>query len=295
MTTNFTLYHTNAVDSGFFSGGAWQPGLPLANLYVPTTTRRARSVDTQLVSTQFKLSMAEPLTLRGIQLIATNLSSAALYRLSWYADPAFTLLNDTSGWIAVGSSIDWTNTLEWFDWLDPNFWLGAQPFFDPDNLGRDIKYTFFEPTSVQYLKIEFDDTTNAEGFVEVGYLFVGKSFIPSINVAPDPTFVRMSLTSAQETLGGSAYFNRRASRRRLTVAWSLLPKEEVLGDLDEIIEIHDIDRPVFVDLDPDNILASGRKTAFLARMQQLPEARLLEVYLENDTGAAIGFDFIQVL
>jgi len=294
MSTSFTLYHSNAVDSGSFSGGAWQPNLPLANLYVPTTTRRARSVDTQLVSTQFKLTMAEPLTSRGIQIVGTNLSSAAQYRLSWYADQAFTLLNGTTGFIAVGSSIDWTNTLEWFDWLSINFWLGAEPFFDPDNLGRDIKYTFPIPTSLQFLKIEFDDTTNADGYVEVGYLFVGKSFIPSINVAPDPTFSRISLTSMQQTIGGSQYFNRRASRRHMTVSWPILPREEVLGDIDQIIEIHDIDRPVFVDLDPDN-QDSGLKTSFLARLQQLPEAKLLEAYLESDTGAAIGFEFIQVL
>jgi hypothetical protein len=144
------------------------------------------------------------------------------------------------------------------------------------------------------LKIEFDDTTNSDGFVEVGYLYVGTPFIASINVAADPTFARLSLSSMQETVGGSQYFSRRASRKRMTVTWPLLPKEEVLGTIDEIIEIHDIDRPVFVDLDPEN-LDSGRKTAFLARIQQLPEAKLLDAYLESDTGAAIGFEFIQVL
>jgi hypothetical protein len=30
-------------------------------------------------------------------------------------------------------------------------------------------------------------------------------------------------------------------------------------------------------------------------MAQLPESRLLEAYIENDTGATIGFEFQQVL
>jgi hypothetical protein len=238
--------------------------------------------------------MAEPLIARGLQIISTNLSSAAQYRISWYSDINFTVLLGTTNWIAVGNSIDWTNVLEWFDWLDVNFWLGAEPFFDPDGQGRDIRHNFTTATSVQYMKIEFDDTTNAEGYIEVGYVFIGTPFIPSINVAVDPTFARLSLTSVQETVGGSQYFNRRASRKRLAVTWPLLPKEEVLGDIDQIIEIHDIDRPVYVDLDPEST-TSGRKTAFLARIQQMPEIRLIQAYLDSDTGAAIGFDFIQVL
>jgi hypothetical protein len=293
--SNFTIYHTNKIDSAQLGGGSWQATLPLANLYVPAMTRRARSVDTQLASTQFTVAMAEPLTALGIQIIATNLSSAAQYKLSWYSDSAFTSLIDTTGFIAVGSSIDWTNVLQWFDWLDANFWLGAQPFLDPDNQGRDIRHHFTIPTSVQYLKVEFDDTTNAEGFVELGYIFIGQPFVSSVNVAPDASFARMSLTSMQETVGGSQYFNRRASRRRLAVTWPLLPKEEIFGEIDEIIEIHDIDRPVFVDLDPDSTSDSGRKTAFLARIERMPEAKLLQAFIDSDTGAAIGFEFIQVL
>jgi hypothetical protein len=292
---NFTIYHTNRIDSSQISGGEWQPNLPLSNLYVPVMTRRARSTNAQLASTQFRVAMAEPLTALGIQIIATNLSSAAQYKLSWYSDLAFTTLNGTTGFIPVGTSIDWTNVLEWFDWLNVNFWLGAQPFFDPDNQGRDIRHHFSSPTSIQYLKVEFDDTTNAEGFIEVGYVFIGQPFVPSINIATDPSFSRLSLTSKQETAGGSQYFVRRASRRQLAVTWPLLPREEVFGELDEIIEIHDIDRPVFVDVDPDSISDSARKMAFLARMEQMPETRLLQAYLDSDTGAAIGFEFTQVL
>ena len=148
-------------------------------------TRRARSTNAQLTSTQFRVAMAEPLTALGIQVIATNLSRLANIRLTWYGDLAFTTSNGTTGFIPVGTSIDWTNVLEWFDWLNPDFWLGAQPFVDPDNQGRDIRHRFDAPTSIQYLKVEFDDTTNAEGFIEVGYVFIGQPFVPSINVATD--------------------------------------------------------------------------------------------------------------
>lgn len=290
----FTLYHTNTVETAALSGGSWQPNLPLMNMLNPITTKRARSTNAQLASTQFRVALADSITAHGIQIIATNLSSAALYRISWYTDQTYTAEIDDTGWISIGISINWANQAEWFDWLSPDFWLGATGFLDPDNQGVDIRHTFSQPTSVKYLKIEFDDVTNAKAYVEVGHLYIGHAFVPSINVSPDPIFQRISLTSSADAIGGAQYFNRRGSRKRLVITWPLLPQEEVLDDIDEIVRIHDIDKPVYVDLDPDN-LQSGRNTAFLARIHTLPESKLVLAFLEEGTAATVGFEFIQVL
>lgn len=290
----FTLYHSNTVETAALSGGSWQANLPLTNMLNPITTKRARSTNAQVSSTQFKVDLADSITARGIQIVATNLSSAALYRISWYTDQTYTAESDSTGWISIGVSINWVNQGEWFDWLNPNFWLGATAFVDPDNQGIDIRHTFAQPTNLRYVKIEFDDTTNQKGFVEVGYLYIGQAYVPSINVSPDPTFQRLSLTSVADAIGGGKYFNRRGSRKRLVIAWALLPQEEVLDEIDEIIRIHDVDKPVYVDLDPDN-LQSGRNTAFLARISQLPESKLVLAFLDEGTAATIGFEFIQVL
>ena len=292
----FALYHSNKVDTGTFSGGSWQPNLPLSNLYSPSTTRRARSTNAAATSTQFRLSMSQNVNAQGIQIISTNLSAAATYRITWYTNSGFVSQAGTTGFIAVGSSVDWGDSGDWLDWLDTNFWLGTgQPFIDPDNQGVDIRHNFPSPEAMRYIQIEFIDPTNADGFVEVGYLFIGDLFIPTFNVSPDPVFSRVSLTAMQQAVGGSQYFNRRGSRKRLVVSWQMLPKEDVLGELDEIVRIHDIDRPVYVDLEPDNILKSGFAAAFLARIAQLPESRLIDAYLEGDTGSTIGFEFTQVL
>jgi hypothetical protein len=292
--SKFTLYHTNAIDTAVLGGGSWQPNLPLSNLLSPRTTQRARSTSAALSSTQFTVKLAEPVIVQGIQIISTNLSGAGQYKISWYSDAGLTLLTGTTNFIPVGSSINWSNTANWYDWLDTEFWLGAVPVIDPDNQGLDIRHNFSGPVSVQYLKFEIDDTTNTDGFVELGYVFIGHPYVPSINVDTNPSFSRISLTSMVEAIGGGQYFNRRGSRKRLTIAWSVMPKEEVLVDIDQIVRIQDIDKPVYVDLDPENI-GSGRTTAFLARINQLPESRLLNVFVSDDTAATIGFDFIQVL
>lgn len=290
----FTIYHSNALEHAVLGGGSWQANLPLSNLFSPTTTKRARSTNTQLASTQFTVKLAEATRLTGIQVIATNLSAAALYKISWYSDATFSTLEGSTGFIPVGSSIDWTNTAQWLDWSSPNFWLGAQAIDDPDNQGLDIRHAFANPIFMQFIKFEFDDTTNADMFVELGHVYLGDSFVPTYNVGPAPVFQRVTLTSMQEAIGGAQFFNRRGSRKRLTVSWDVLPREEVLGELDEIIRIHDIDRPVYVDLDPAS-LTWGRKASFLARIQVLPEMKFVDAYLESDTAAAVAFEFIQVL
>lgn len=277
------------------AGGSWLASLPLENLREQRPTLRARSTDTQLASTQWTVSLSEPLTCKGIQLVSTNFSSAALYKITWYDDATFTTIAGTTGFIPVGESIDWTDTGQWLDWLDPNFWLGSQPFVDPDLQGRDVRHRFPSPVSIQYIKIEIDDQSNADGFVQIGYQYTGQAYVPSINISYDSSFARVSLTTVQSAVGGTEYFSRRGSRKKWSITFGQLPESEVIGDLDDIVQTHDVDRPIYVDADPDDETTTGAKKAFLARMTTLPEYRLLAVFFEDGTGASTGFEFTQVL
>lgn len=287
------IFNRNTIDTANLSGGSWLPTLPLELLREQRPSLKARSSNAQLASTQLRLQLTEPLSSHGIQLISTNLSSAARYRITWYSDQTFTLQAGTTDWVQVGETIDWNNTVEWLDWLDENFWLGSSVFIDPDNQGRDVGHYFHPDETIQYIDIEIDDTTNPDGYVEIGYLFVGRAFEPSLNILFDPSFTRLSHTSGQEAIGGAAYFNRRGSQKRLAVALQI-PSEEAFGDLDNIMLIHDINKPVYVNLDHDR--GYSQKTAFLARMEKMPETRLMQVFFESgDIGAAIGLEFIQVL
>lgn len=291
---NIRIYNRNAISTATLSGGSWLAGLPLENLREQRPKLKARSTNTVTTSTQFRVELTAPLTVLGIQLVSTNLSSAAQYKITWYTDATFTTAVDTTDWQSVGVTIDWSMTDDWLDWLDPDFWLGATPFVDPDNQGRDIRYTFAVETSVQYLKVEIDDGSNPDGFVEIGYGYFGRAFVPSTNIDFGASFGRDSLTSIQETVGGSKFFNRRGSRKRLTIAWSALPSAEVLGEIDDISQIHDIDLPVYVDLDPDN-LTTGVKTAFLATITKIPDYQLVAVFFGDDNGVSTGFEFQQVI
>lgn len=290
----FTIYRNNRVSAAALSGGSWDSTASLEYMRDPRPTRRARSVNAQLSSTQFKLSFIKPLSTNGVQIIATNLSSAAKYRITWFSDPTFLAQSGTTGWINVGSVIDWNNTAEWLDWLDPDWWLGAAAFIDPDNYGKDIRHVFGSNTVLQYVLVEFDDASNSSGFVEVGHAYFGEPYVASLNISYEPSFSRRSLTSVQESISGSAYFSRRGSQRQISVAWGRLPSSEVLGTIDDIALIHDMNVPVYVDLDPDNS-TTGQKTAFLARIAQMPDIRLVQAFIDGEMCASVGFDFKQVM
>lgn len=277
------------------SGGGWDSVANLEYMRDPRPTRRARSSDLQLTNTKFNMAFAEPVSAYGAQIIATNLTAGAKYRITWYSDAAFTVQSGTSGWINVGSVIDWTDTGEWLDWLDPDFWLGSAPFIDPDNYGKDIRHIFDEVTPLQYVIIEFDDTNNPDGFVEIGHAYFGEAYIPTLNIGYEPSFARRSRTSVQEAVSGAAYFSRRGSQREWSIAWPTLPKSEVIGTLDTILLTHDINRPVFIDFDSDDASSNGAKLAFLARISQMPEIRLVQAFFDNEGGASVGFTFTQVL
>lgn len=293
---NFRIYHSNRVSTATLSGGDWDSVASLEYMRDPRPTRRARSTDLQLSSTQFRMSFINPLpTAYGAQIIATNLTAGAKYRITWYSDAAFTVQSGTSGWIDVGSVIDWTDSGEWLDWLNPDFWLGYAPFVDPDDYGKDIRHIFDEVIPLQYVIVEFDDTNNPNGFIEIGHAYFGVAFIPTINIGFEPSFVRRSRTSIQEAVSGAAYFSRRGSQRELSIAWPALPKSESFGALDTISLIHDVNTPVFVDFDSDDMSVNGEKLAFLARISQMPEIRLVQMFFDNDGGASVGFTFTQVL
>jgi hypothetical protein len=292
----FTLFHDNAIDTAALAGGSWDATLSLEQLRNSRPKLKAQSTDAQTTSTQFTMALSAPRTLSGIQLISTNITESGAYKISWYSDSGFTTLIDTTGFVNVGESIDWGDTNNWLEWEDPDFWLGAVPFIDPDNAGLDIRVRFANPITAQYIKVEIDDTTSMHGFVAIGHVYVGTAFVPEWNFAPEAnSFGRTSRTSMRESVHGTRYYSRRASQKRAVIAWPILPSEDVLDEIDQIVLIHDINKPVYVDRDPENAGTSGAMTAFLATLEQLPDYALANNFIDDDISASVGFEFTQVL
>lgn len=267
------LLYDNAADEGTLSGGSWP--LTLANMQDPRPTRRARSADLTPDATQFQIVLNTVRTFRALAFGPTNFTSSARYRIYSTDEATGEIRNDT-GWTDIGVQAVPSLTLAW---EDPNFWTGVQPIDDPDKAGIFVVHVFDGPATGKVWNFELDDPGNPDGFLEIGRLFMGTAWQPSINFAPQGnSFGFRPKTSVQESLGGTRYYTRRKSARQAKFAFPALPDQEVWDDVYRIQAISNLDRQVFLIPDPDDI-DNRNKRSFLGNLDELPSISLFNVGL----------------
>lgn len=279
------ILYDNAADAGTLSGGTWS--LPLSYMQDPRPTRRARSASLDLSNTVFQIALNTVRTFKALAFGPTNFTSSARYRIRAYSDSDLTMEIYDSGWTDVGTQA--VPSLD-LPWEDPNFWTGVQPIDDPDNPGIFVVHLFPEDETAKYWLFEIDDQANPEGFVEIGRLFMGLGWEPSINFSPDGNNFRfIPNTTVTKSLGGTPYFVRRKSARSILLPFPLLPSAEVWADVYRIQSISNLDKQVFVISDPDDTL-NRNKRSFLGNLAELPAIRLFNVGL-----ASTAFEITEAL
>jgi hypothetical protein len=87
----------------------------------------------------------------------------------------------------------------------------------------------------RYGRLDIVDPTNADGYVQIGRLFVGPAFVPAINVDINPSFGLISPDEVGRTAFGHAFGdNRGPAARVMQLPMSALDEDE-LGD--ELFEL----------------------------------------------------------
>ncbi len=279
------ILYDNAADSGTLAGGSWS--LPLSYMQDPRPTRRARSTSLDLAATTFRIALNTVRTFKALAFGPTNFTSSARYRIKGFSDPELTMQVYDSEWTGIGTQA--VPSLD-LPWEDPNFWTGVQPIDDPDNAGIFVVHLFSEDTTAKYWLFEIDDQANPEGFVEIGRLFMGLGWQPSINFSPDGNNFRFNAnTTVVKSLGGTPYFTRRKSARSILLPFPLLPSAEVWSDVYRIQSISNLDKQVFVISDPDDTVHRNKRS-FLGNLAELPAIRLYNVGL-----ASTAFEITEAL
>lgn len=263
MTDRIMVGFNNAADDASLTGGSWTIGLSWLQDARPR--EKARSADASLASTKFRIDLGSSTAIQLIALTATNLSSAADYRITWYSDAFITLAGNT-GWLPV-----------------PGY-----PAYDPDNRGPDICHIFDAAETRRYWEFELDDTANPAGYVEAGRLLMSEIWQPSVNFGEGNAETLEPNTTFETSLGGTEYPLRRMPKRALRVSWSVLPESE-MAELRRFRAIVGIDRQVYVVPDPDDT-ANYNYRNFLARVRTPPEIALLPASL-----ASSAMDFVEMV
>jgi hypothetical protein len=253
-------------DAAALSWGAWTAGLPRANLTNDQLSRVARTLNTDLTSTRFRVALSVEESFRALVLAGLNVTPGYKYRIRSYTAANFTTVVYDSGWVQpfTGSSGE---ALE-LEWEDPWFWLGIVPFDDPDR-GVSLIHVFDTVTSGQYWSFELDDQYNPAGYVEAARLFMPAAWAPSINYdySGNGFGLGNNVLSAASLSGSKSYW-RRINPRLFRFAIPTLPEAEAFGAAYRLMQRAGFDGEVFVIPDPDDIV-NIQKRSFLGTITEM--------------------------
>lgn len=262
---NTLLAYPNRADECTLSGGAWSVALPLAHLQARDIRKFARSSNAAAASTQFDCALPAPRSIRLVSLVNTNLSRDAQYRIRWASDAAFTSVVYDSGVVDMYAA--GLVPFGEFEWEEEGFWDGRLSSEQIKWYPKDLIHILPVNTWGQYLRVEVFDTTNADGHVQIGRLFVGKGFQPEHNISYGRSVSHSSGTEVFETIGRRELFNEGPLVRQDVVSMDWLSQDEgvALFDMDRQLGVSG---EVFYSFDP----AAARnlmRWSFLARMEQI--------------------------
>lgn len=171
---NILISWPNRIDTATLSGGSWS--LPLTNLQNRDQWLVARSNGLSTSSTKFNIDFGVIRNVRAIALANHNLSQTATWRISLGTTAGGTDIY-TSNWQAV-----WMLTFDsdLMEWEDISVWEGV---VDQDYLNYPYLAIFVLPDwyNTRYMTIEIADTSNPNGYVDIGRAYIGGGFTPRYN------------------------------------------------------------------------------------------------------------------
>ena len=262
--TNLILAYPNRTDEATLSGGSWQATLPLTNLQNRIQAVVARSTDATTGSTQFSIDIGKPRTIDLLALCGHNLSLDATLQVIASELSDFSVLLYDSGATTVWPALFSSESLEW---EDGNWWSGQ--------ISEELRATYpanvirrFTQIAARYWKVLISDTGNADGFIQLGRLFISPVWSPVVNYDYGAGISWETDTTAERSLGGQDYFDRRAGRRVFRCQLSWLSEKEAYEKAWEFQRTLGTDGEVFVMADPDNVLHETR-LSYLGRLRQL--------------------------
>jgi hypothetical protein len=232
----------NCIDSASLSSGSWQATLPLDNLKDRVQAKVARSTDATLSSTKFVVDLGSNKTGRTLAIANHNFSTAAkvLVKASITGEELY-----SSGWLDV-----WPPRYVYTDYK----WL----------------FSVILPNDVdaQYWSVEIDDTTNPDGYVQLGRVFIGPAWQPEFNMSFGNGIAWETSTEVQTTLGDVEYFNEKNPLRVVNFTMDWLTEDEAMEGVFEIMRRAGVNKEVLYIYAPDDTTHALRRR-FIGRLRKL--------------------------
>lgn len=206
---NCLISYPNRVDEATLSGGSWETALPLANLQDRQLGKVARTTDATLASTQFDVTFPATRTIRVVKIVNHNLDQDAQIRVTMGTTLGASDVYD-SGWVDAWQMGYDANLIPWGT---AGAWRGIDgDEFNGHDRGVGI-VTAGGWFDTRYLRVEIDNTTNADGYVQFGRPFFGGGVIPARNMSYGVREGWRDRTQVFEARSGAEFFDELAPYR----------------------------------------------------------------------------------
>lgn len=193
MALCWPIYSDDSVSyTPAFSGGSWDATLTLANLKDRRLSLVARSSNALAASTLFNVDLGVVRSVGTVALVGHNLSVGATWRVK---------AGTTSGASDVYDSGALSLT------------FSAATAEDMVGINFPAVHIPASAQSARYWRIEITDTSNADGYVEIGRCLIGGKVSPTINMNLGVQLGLETPTVRTETDGSSFVFDAKPVRR----------------------------------------------------------------------------------
>lgn len=251
-----------------FSGGDWDPDLPLTNLQEPESALVAQSTDTALENTTFDVDFGQQKYLYLFAIPWHNMTRDAEIRIQLGNDDTFSSSNYDTGWVEVYPQIYPPGMPSWGD---PGLWDGylSQSEYE-EGWTFGWVHVLSSPTGGRYLRVEIDDYANPDAYVSLGRLFAAGGYQPSENFINGVSLGLQSSSSAKETDGGATFHKDRPRRRTCDFSFNAQAENEAMVHIWQIMERKGTSEQIFFVYDIEDTYHLPRRS-FPCTLQDLPE------------------------
>lgn len=229
-TNNIALLFPNrATEDVTITGGSWLASAPVTNVATAQPTETARSTNAATSSTKILIDLGQTRVLRGFALSNTNIDADGQWRI---------LLGTSSGGSQVTTSA-WTDCFH-LGYRTALAAIGVEP--NDSSVPDDDIILFLDAYySARYITIEIDNTTNADGWIEIGKVFAGGAFIPDENVSYGIRSLRPSQSTVSKADSGAQwrYRRRQLKSEQLMLEWLNASEEKIVDEMRRQIDITD--------------------------------------------------------
>ncbi|MGI4856763.1 MAG: hypothetical protein ACRYHA_07530 [Janthinobacterium lividum] len=267
---NLMLAFPNRINSAHLSGGQWQA--PLTNLQDRRLTRVARSVDPIPDNTWFSVDLGQPRIVNAFALERHNLGLHATFRIRVAMDQQFQSVIYDSTTAAPDSTGAWNPawpplySLGMLDWEAPNWWDRRLPAEERAGYPGLVLHVARRYVFGRYLRFDFSDPDNIDGYIEFGRLFVGQTWSPIFNATYGTSFGWEFDTVVDRAVGGALYFDERRGRRVRRFSLSWMSQDEAFGRAFEMQRLLGVKGEVMLIWDVDDTINMLRNS-FIGRLR----------------------------